>query len=178
MKVSKKVSNFLGGLFTISLTASVFCCGVKADEATVLDESNVTTQSASDDESASKSNCDQQQLPSEEIQKINSIRLLSENHGLNSGNIIWSFEDCFNNMFEKHRKFMEEFDLEVKKLIDDSKNTIGDSKNIVIINYYNNSDKTSSVLPSGDKKTSEEAGNNCEVAESSSDAVSEQIIDD
>lgn len=177
MKISKKVSIFLGGLFTISLVASVFCCGVKADESTILDESNVTTQSALDDESASKSNCDQQQLPSEEIQKINSIRLLSEKHGLNSGNIIWSFEDCFNNMFEKHRKFMEEFDLEVKKLIDDSKNTIGDSKNIVIINYYNNSDKNDSTLSSDNTKTSEETSNNCDASESSSDDISDQITE-
>lgn len=175
MKVSKKVSIFLGGLFTISLVASVFCCGVKADESTILDESNVTTQSASVNESADKSNYDQKQLPSE---KIISMWLQREEPWLNSKNITWHFEDYFNNVFETHRKLMEEFDLEVKKLIDDSKNVVGDSKNTVIINYYNNSDKTSSVLPSDDKKTSEEAGNNCEVAESSSDAVSEQIIDD
>ena len=80
-------------------------------------------------------------------------------------------------MFEKHRKFMEEFDLEVKKLIDDSKNTIGDSKNIVIINYYNNSDKNDSTLSSDNTKTSEETSNNCDASESSSDDISDQITE-
>lgn len=183
MKVSKKVSNFFGGLFTISLATSVFCCGVKADEPTLLDESNVATQSASANESAGKSNCDQQQLPSAKIQKITSLRLRCEEHGLDSGNTTWNIEDCGNNIFEKHRKFLEELGLEVEKLIGDSKNTIDDSigdskKTVIIMTFYDNSDKNSTALPSDDKNASEETSdnvdNNCEVSESGSDAISEQ----
>lgn len=183
MKISKKVSNFFGGLFTISLATSIFCFGVRADELTLLDEPNVATQSVSANESADNSNCDQQKFPSVKIRNIASIRLRRTERGLGSGNITWDFEAYGNNIFEKHRKLLEDLDLEVERLISDSPNTIddyiGDSKKAVIImNFYDNSDKNTAALPSDDKPVSDDTNSNidndCEIRASGSDAISEQ----
>lgn len=182
MKVSKKVSNFFGGLFTISLATSVFCCGVKANEPTLLDEPNVATQSASADESADKSNCDQQQLPSAKIQKITSLRLRCEEHGLDSGNTTWNIEDCGAEIFKEHEKFLEKIGVIAKKLPNNTEdnaetktgNTDRSKMTFVIMTFYDNPDKNSAALPSDDKKASEEIVDEHEISEQAAKII-EQI---
>lgn len=171
-----KVSNFFGKAFTVSLAAFAFCCGVKAEGTTPLDESNVVSQSVSVDESEA--------CLTKTFGKVTSICLRGEECGLDSGNITWEFEDCGDSIFEEHREFLKKVKAYVEKSTHDLKSNNGSYKKTVVIITCDNLDENIADVNNASsldgKKDSEKVSDNIdngEVTESISEDISEQVAE-